>query len=228
MKEITTNLLIAMGDTHGDWGACLRTLQEYHIRDAIVLHVGDVGIGFCEDKLQHEILIEASYQLAERNVKMFCVRGNHDNPKWFSGAYNYSNISLLPDYSKMLINGKKFLFVGGAISIDRIMRVPTQSWWEDEVFVLDESRAEKCDVLITHTAPNWVGPFDKNGIAWYTDRDASLWEECCEERLAMNRLIELTQPDQHWCGHLHVSQAAVQGHCISRILNINEIAEIIL
>lgn len=228
MKEITTNLLIAMGDTHGNWEACIETLQEYYIRDAVVLHVGDVGIGFLPKETQEDILESLNYKLAERNVRMFCIRGNHDDPQYFSGEYKYSNIVLLPDYSQMLINGKKFLFVGGAISIDRIMRTPNKSWWKDEVFVLDESRAEKCDVLITHTAPNWVGPIDKNGIAWYTDRDASLWAECCEERSAMSRLIELTQPDQHWCGHFHVSQAAVQGHCISRILNINEIAEIIL
>ena len=228
MKEITTNLLIAMGDTHGNWGACIETLQEYYIRDAVVLHVGDVGIGFLPKETQEDILESLNYELAERNVRMFCVRGNHDDPQYFSGEYEYSNIVLLPDYSQMLINGKKFLFVGGAISIDRIMRTPNKSWWQDEIFVLDESRAEKCDVLITHTAPNWIGPIDKNGIAWYVERDASLWEECCAERLAMNCLIELTQPDQHFCGHFHCSESAVNGKCISRILNENEIYEIIL
>jgi Icc-related predicted phosphoesterase len=228
MKEITTNLLIAMGDTHGNWGACIETLQEYYIRDAVVLHVGDVGIGFLPKETQEDILESLNHELAERNVRMFCIRGNHDDPQYFSGEYEYSNIVLLADYSKMLINGKKFLFVGGAISIDRIMRTPNKSWWSDEVFVLDESRAEKCDVLITHTAPNWIGPIDKIGIGWYTERDPNLWEECCAERLTMNRLIEITEPDQHFCGHFHRSESAVNDKCISRILNENEICEIIL
>jgi len=228
MKGLQTNLLIALGDTHGNWSITLDNIEKVGIRDAIILHVGDVGIGFIDAEKQDELLHYVNRELAQRNIQMFCIRGNHDDPRYFSGDYEYSNIVLLTDYSKMLINGKKFLFVGGAISIDRIMRTPNKSWWSDEVFVLDESRAEKCDVLITHTAPNWIGPIDKIGIGWHTERDPNLWEECCAERLAMNRLIEITEPDQHFCGHFHRSESAVNDKCISRILNENEICEIIL
>lgn len=225
MKEITTNLLIAMGDTHGNWGACIETLQEYHIRDAVVLHVGDVGIGFLPKEQQEDILESLNYELAERNVRMFCIRGNHDDPQYFSGEYEHSNIVLLPDYSQMLINGKKFLFVGGAISIDRIMRTPNKSWWSDEVFVLDESRAEKCDVLITHSCPSWLGPGTKKGIQSWCDKDPTLWDECCKEREDIAKLIELSKPEYHYCGHMHISLAALNNGCLSRILDICEIVE---
>ena len=54
--ELTTNLLVVMGDTHGDWGAALDAIERNHIRDAIILHVGDVGIGFFPKDVQEEIL----------------------------------------------------------------------------------------------------------------------------------------------------------------------------
>ena len=227
-NPISTDLLCVVGDTHGNWNSLIEKIDSLTIRDCVLIHVGDVGIGFKSPEKQKHDLEIVNNCFSDRGISFYAIAGNHDDPSYFQGQVNLSNIVLLPDYSQMLINGKKFLFVGGAISIDRIMRTPNKSWWEDEFFVLDESRAEKCDVLITHTAPNWIGPIDKNGIAWYTERDASLWAECCEERSAMNRLIELTQPDQHFCGHFHCSESAVNGKCISRILNENEIYEIIL
>ena len=228
MKELKTNLLIALGDTHGKWGITLDSIEKANIRDAIILHVGDVGIGFINAEDQDELLHYVNRELAQRNIQMFCIRGNHDDPRYFSGEYQYPNLTLLADYSTLIINHKKFLFVGGATSIDRVLRTPNKSWWPDEVFVLDESRAEKCDVLITHTAPNWIGPNDKNGLELYIQKDPTLWDECLRERIDMNQLIKLTQPQKHFCGHFHISQLAENDSCRSRIMNEHELCEITL
>jgi hypothetical protein len=223
--ELTTNLLVMMGDTHGDWGAALDAIERNHIRDAIILHVGDVGIGFFPKDVQEEILDSLNDELAKRNVRMFCIRGNHDDPQYFTGEYAYSHISLLKDYTHLQINGEEFLFVGGAISIDRIMRTPHKSWWPDEGLVYDPDRVTQCDVLVTHTAPIWVGPNDKNGIAYYTEHDATLWDECVAERLSMNALVLNCGAKRHYCGHFHMSVTAENNDCRSTILNINELLE---
>jgi Icc-related predicted phosphoesterase len=223
--ELTTDLLVVMGDTHGEWGPALDAIQRNHIRDAIILHAGDVGIGFLPKDVQEEILESLNAELAERNVRMYCIRGNHDDPQYFTGAYAYSNITLMPDYTRMRINGEEFLFVGGAISIDRIKRTTYKSWWPDEVLVYDAERVTPCDVLVTHTAPNWVGPNDKNGIAYYTEQDDTLWAECVSERILMNELIEACGAKRHYCGHFHLSATAENNGCRSTILNINELLE---
>ena len=223
--ELTTDLLVVMGDTHGDWGPALNAIERNRIHDAIILHAGDVGIGFFPKDVQEEILESLNAELAERNVRMYCIRGNHDDPQYFTGDYAYSNVTLMPDYTHMRINGEEFLFVGGAISIDRTKRTPFKSWWPDEVLVYDAERVTPCDVLVTHTAPNWVGPNDKTCIAYYTELDTSLWSECVDERILMNKLIEACGAKRHYCGHFHMSATAENNGCRSTILNINELLE---
>ena len=226
MKTIETDLLLILGDTHGEWASLFNYLDRINCRDAVMLHVGDVGIGFRgNQKLEVGSLVIVNNQLKERNIRLYAIRGNHDDPSYFNGSYNFSNLELLPDYSQISINGERFLFVGGAVSIDRINRTMYRSWWPDEGLVLDEGKAVECDVLITHTAPSWIGPTDKNGIEFYTNRDNSLWKECVEERSVVDKLLALTKAKKHYCGHFHESVLAKNNGCTSRILNIMELIE---
>jgi hypothetical protein len=99
------------------------------------------------------------------------------------------------------------------------------SWWEDEAFVLKPELVDKVDVLITHSAPNWIGDFSKQGIAGWCEKDPTLWEECVKEREDIAKLIELCGAKKHWCGHFHQSHFASHNGCDSRILDILEIVE---
>jgi len=226
METVKTNLLLVLGDTHGEWSTLFNYLERINCSDAVICHVGDVGIGFRGiKKLEVGSLQVINDMLAERNIVMYAIRGNHDDPAYFDGSHNLSNLKLLPDYTLMNINGEHFLFVGGAVSIDRKSRTIHKSWWPNEVLVLDESKVEQCDVLITHTAPSWIGPTDKTGIKHYSDIDESLWSECVEERATIDKLINLTKPKKHYCGHFHESALAKNNGCISRIVNIMELVE---
>ena len=69
----------------------------------------------------------------------------------------------LADYTVEEIGGKTYLFVGGALSIDRELRLEGHSWWSDEDIkeLSDDewnSIAGKFDVVITHTAPSIAPP----------------------------------------------------------------------
>jgi hypothetical protein len=214
--------LYVLGDTHGNWNTLFYNLKNYGIQDCDIIHVGDVGIGFLP-KDEEENLLKINSYLAGKNIKMFCIRGNHDDPKYFLGNHQYSNLILLSDYSTRIFNDKKFLFVGGAVSVDRIYRTWNKDWWENEGLVLDESKIEICDVLITHTAPSWNGPNDGKGIKSFIEKDDSLWEECQEERAKIDKLIQLSEPIKHFCGHFHTSSFTSYNACDSRILDIMEI-----
>lgn len=91
-----------IGDVHG--------MLEYIPRDRDQLHIqlGDLGVGFVDVPEMH-------------NFKF--IRGNHDNPELCRKHPNY-----IGDW---WLEGT-VLFLSGAGSIDKIMRIPNVDWWPDE------------------------------------------------------------------------------------------------
>lgn len=220
MKEET---IYVIGDIHSDWKNVFEKIKYYDLRNCILISVGDIGIGFIpSDKQSRQLnLINDFFQ--GREIKFLGIRGNHDDPDYFNGEVNLSNVRLLPDYHTEVINECKFLFVGGAISIDRTERLSGKSYWENEKFNLREDLVSECDILITHSAPVWNGPIDKTGLDYWIRKDVSLWSECLIERRGHSRLIELAKPKKHYCGHFHISSIIDNIGCESRILDILEI-----
>lgn len=229
MKAQETNPVYIIGDIHGQFARLKNLVHKNNIKDCTLICVGDFGIGF---KHRYGANVDDCVMLnnffAKRNIVFMTIRGNHDDPIFFNDAekrIDLSHVKLLPDYYSETINGEKFLFVGGAVSVDRRLREADVSYWNNEAFVLDTNRAIECDVLITHSAPSWVGPYDKSGIACWTQNDASLWEECTQERLHHNTLISLCKPRKSYHGHFHCSSWSDELGCLSTILNIEEIKE---
>lgn len=215
-----------VGDTHGSWDQLFHKLDHCEIDNCTLIHVGDIGIGFKSPHKQEREIELLNNRFQKRNINFYGVAGNHDDPAYFQGQINFPHFKLLPDYTYLNINGEIFLFVGGAVSVDRRIRIPNISWWEGEEFVLNLPELIKpCDVLITHLAPTWNGPFDKQGIQSWCEKDPTLWEECKQERLALDELIKLCRPKKHFCGHFHTFAQCEHGGCLSRILDILEIIE---
>ena len=127
-----------------------------------------------------------------------------------------------------MINDEKYLFVGGAISIDRMFRRENISYWSDEIFNLKEDKISDCDVLITHSAPPWIGPTDRERIEYFLSKDPSMWDQLVDERKKHDRLIELSKPKIHICGHFHLSEKkfSEKHSCYSRILDILEFEDL--
>lgn len=224
--NIKTDRLLLLGDTHGEWSSLFHLFDRISLRDAVVLHVGDVGVGFRADpKAELKSLSMIDSELSNRGIVVYAIRGNHDDPSYFNGDHLYDNLKLLPDYSPLNINDERFLFVGGAVSIDRVQRVAGRSWWSGERLTYDEDLVTECDVLITHTAPTWVGSQDKNGIQWFIDRDPTLWEELCAERKQVDELLLKCGARRHYCGHFHCRASMPRNGVISRILDISELHE---
>lgn len=99
---------------------------------------------------------------------------------------------------------KNFLFMGGALSIDRNWRVLGQSWFEQELITqtdLDKalSNKEKIDVVISHTCPEmffYHKVFDLFGGKYDKFNDPS-----CR---ALNIILEEKRPDLWFFGHWHI------------------------
>ncbi len=244
MKEFNKSKVYCIGDTHGlyFWSA----IAFSEIRDCVLIHVGDIGLGFVNKKTE-----EADYQrdrttlmrmdnlLANRNITLIGIRGNHDDPSYFKPNHEFAsifqNIHLLDDFTYVMINGKKFLFAGGAISIDRMFRLiemekkPFITYWPDEGFILPENyeTLDKCDVLITHSAP-W-GMFPNDGfqnIRGFLTMDKPLEAQLIKEREDLLTLFHQVEP-KHLCyGHFHNSNEEEFHGCHVTCLNIDEIKEL--
>ena len=215
-----------VGDIHGKWDHLFLKIKASEIRNFTLIGVGDLGIGFKLDKQQSRQFDYINSFFGGKGIDFIGIRGNHDDPSYFNGRVSMSNFKLLPDYTSLTLNDKEFLFVGGAVSIDRKIRKEGVSYWTDEKFVLDHSKIKRCDVLVTHSVPTWSGPFDKSGISGWCDRDETLWDECLQERKDHDVLIKLCGASRHYCGHFHTSSSVDFDGCISTILDELEVKEI--
>lgn len=214
-----------VGDVHGYFSSLFHKIDIYGVHDCYLICVGDLGIGF-KYSTDGELsgMIQLNKYFKEKNITFMSIRGNHDDP-WYWGVgrnghkVDYSHFKLLKDYTTMNLNGDRFLFVGGGISIDRTLRKLGSSYWTDEVFVLDESKVQECDVLVTHSGPSWIGPFEKSGIQRYCDRDSTLWDDCVKERKDHDALYKLAKPKKSYLGHFHSFQSVEHNGCIATILD---------
>jgi DNA repair exonuclease SbcCD nuclease subunit len=214
-----------LGDWHGEWNAIMRKINFNDIKECILIGVGDAGIGFSHPVMQKKLFLTLNEEFKEKNIEFMTIHGNHDDPSYFDGSVDFSHFKLLPNYSRKNINGQEFLFVGGATSIDRRLRVEGLSDWSAAKFTLIPEESYKCDVLITHSAPSWIGPTDKKGLAYWLNQDQTLWEELLKERGDLNTLFHLSKPSKAYMGHFHLSETKHYDGCYARILDINEIYE---
>jgi DNA repair exonuclease SbcCD nuclease subunit len=212
-----------IGDIHGQFPLLARQIALNEFKDCCLICVGDLGIGFnASREMELGNIAVLNECFGRRNIQFLSIRGNHDDPAFFNGDHFLSNFKLLPDYTGVMINDERFLFVGGAVSVDRKFRQFGLDKWEGEEFVLDESAVAECDVLITHTAPTWIGPNNRNH--WFTNDD-KLWEDCKRERDGVSKLVELCKPKYHYMGHFHEHSIVQRGGTVHRILDEFEIIE---
>jgi hypothetical protein len=218
-----------IGDIHGKFANLKERIKQLDIHDCYLICVGDLGIGFQYDESRERYICELFNGFLEaRDIEFMSIRGNHDDPKFFNDEFSnisLSHFKLLPDYYCTDINDQRFLFVGGAISIDRKIRIEGKSYWKNERFDLKDDLIQKCDVLITHSAPSWLGPFDKAGIINWCEKDEFLWRDCLNERDDHNILFSVAKPLYSYAGHFHQSVSLRYNGCSARILDELEIIE---
>lgn len=222
--------IVYIGDLHGNFDFIKWWLKAHQIKNCTLIQVGDFGIGF-KPNTENRILQSINEELSERESTLLVIRGNHDNPSYFDGKHDYEFIKFLPDYTTMEIDGLNHLFIGGALSIDRRVRTEGIDYWKNEGFVKDLdkiSELKDIDVVVTHTAPNFVEPFGFNGIvAHYAENDPTLLEELTEERKLITEVFdtlwEKNNIQYHFYGHFHYDTKNLVNNCTHVMLNISQV-----
>jgi len=249
MKNNKMNFAV-IGDVHGNWNSMYRLIEHKNIKNALLIQLGDFGVGFISKHQDRKNLEFLNEKLAKRNIIMYAIRGNHDDPSMFKGDYVFSNLKLVDDYTVIEApNGDKIAMFGGALSIDRKPRIAEmteyskynldrETYWYDENFVLNEELAKKitgCKYVITHTSPDFCWPDNKNGFGPLVEHfimlgDKKLKEELPHERAQLTKLYNILKennPIEKWFyGHFHRTELTVHNGIEFHLLDINEIKEV--
>lgn len=231
IMEDTKNQIILIGDIHGEFYKLNYDIKRLQLTDAYLIQCGDTGFGFEPPDKERIALRPLQITLEKNNLHLFMIRGNHCNPVYFEKRhhpYECQNITLLPDYSELVLLGKKILLVGGAISIDRRFRREGESWWSNEEFCLKKEdefsyKDKQYDLVVTHTRPSICGAFKGfDSIREWCNRDSNLEYDLIEEGKKLNYLYENTKPKYFCYGHFHESLTTTYENTTFKCLNIHE------
>jgi DNA repair exonuclease SbcCD nuclease subunit len=208
--------IIFWGDTHGDLTLIKNFINRLKIEDALIIQVGDFGIGF---EWQDSDDLLKSYQsfLKSTNNHLWAIRGNHDDPKYFKGNHKFDNLWLVPDYTTATINDKGFLFIGGATSVDRKKRNGYITgcggdYWFDESVVYDDKVKEmyNINVIVTHTCPDVYLPLTRGGYISKIEKEPLLKRDVIKEREILTQVYNDLKDNnyiEYWfMGHFHKYQ----------------------
>lgn len=197
--------ILFVGDTHNDLEFATRAAASARQHNAEILQLGDFGFLWPgNDQLQ-----ELSDMLVSFGVTLRCVDGNHDDhPRLRKHVRECAATPIAPNVIYQPRGsvhedegGTRFLFCGGAPSIDRAYRTKGRSWWPEEVitsaeFDLALSATGPIHVLVTHDAPSFPPGFSAKGSPTYRRAQELSMQQ-------IDALIRRHRPALHVHGHWH-------------------------
>lgn len=238
--------ILVIGDNHDHWEVFPNIIRDYGLDNCAVILAGDFGIGFEPFNNEMRKVSYLSKRMAYTNSVLFVVRGNHDNPEYFTGIFDTDNVKLVPDYTVLNINGINILCVGGAFSIDRTIRksyfnfnntksgvISKNDYWPNEMFIYDHDKImsmKNINMVVTHSAPKICPPYIKNNLKFWSINDKNIIEDCNIERSQLfqiyDNLIQNGNNISHWFyGHFHNHYKTPYHNTIFIGLDINDLAE---
>lgn len=165
------------GDTHRDIDISKLNTNKWKeqrelSRSDILIVTGDFGVPWTYGEDNTDKYILKWYE--KKSFTVLFVDGNHDNEDAikeysvvdFLGARCHKireNVFHVMRGEVLNVGEHKILCMGGAMSVDKYMRIPHVSWWPDEEasfrewqHCYDSLRTEKPDVIVSHDAPGTV------------------------------------------------------------------------
>ena len=211
--------VVIFGDIHERFAHYNRMLED--LKPDLSIACGDFGIW--PDYMTGYVSKPKSAMNLLKNspCHTYFIDGNHENFTWLNnkvdGEFNFHNsfpnnvynITHQRRGTIKQINGLNFLFMGGAESIDKQVRVEGVSWFRDEsitwaeinnTLVNVESNKINIDVIISHTAPMEFDIVDS-----YLDTEPS--------RKLLSTLLAALRPKLWFFGHFHTYKTGNHGSC---------------
>lgn len=243
MKIHIENKLYACGDIHGDTNELTWEIIKRDLKDCTIILLGDVGIFRYRDYKHYKYLDLAC---AERNITVYALRGNHDNPGFFNDLTNpiikrfwekFTNFKPLRDFDIINYKGYCILTLPGSISRDRCTRKSWHStninvydyyrggdWWAKEVIPPIPGTLPEFDIILSHN-----GPISCRGIITIPDsfkaQDEHIESDIAEEQKYLHSIHSKYKPKAWWFGHYHHEYTYKLDNTQFRILAISELIE---
>lgn len=227
------NRVILLGDTHGIFQTfqAIRKLPD----NVDLIHLGDGGwgFGFQEHSLNmcHGEALKMDKLLKQKNIKLYHLRGNHDNPVCWEDKFasRYDNLIFVSTGDTGVFpNGKKALFVCGGISIDRCVRKENFSYWKEEV-TENLDVIPVCDYIFSHDCPSNMNHSSGsliNTFGFYVDKDPVLITDCIIQREKIDRIVSKSKAKYIYYGHYHNNENDTFSEIAGRCVDVDELLEI--
>ena len=224
--ELDYDSTIMLGDIHGTFEAISKFIIDNDIRDTVLIQVGDFGVGFGDNENTFIRLNVLNKTLEDRNCTVVAIRGNHDDPSWFNVRWDFSHILLASDYTVLETRNRTFLLVGGAISIDRKMRIAYdkdstyKTYWSGEAFEYNGTLLDaifesdvNIDTVVTHSSPYYAYPYSDSILQEWYAQDSNLYDDIKAERNDLNKLYDKLSTKYNikewYYGHYHSAQTTL-------------------
>ena len=232
--KLKHDMCLLCGDIHGDVEAFFTSVKkcgDFENTDIIIL--GDIGLGFyrfahslCEwiKVSDYEWMRELDKWAKKNNNDVWVFRGNHDDPDKYKRDCKlwtlFDNIHLLEDGDTVVShNNKRYLIVGGSISIDRCVRELGFNYWHNEYLNIDiynKIEEQSFDGVFAHTGPtppqclksSFLDDWDMREKNYAShghcnNCDRPLLEVIDEERKNIDLIIDKFKPKYWFNGHYH-------------------------
>jgi hypothetical protein len=181
-----------------------------------IIQLGDFGYGWSWLPLSDVLAVcrfsaAVSLLVAEFGIGLSFLDGNHENfdrlsdhPLASDGRREVApGVWHLPRGYRFERDSVKFLVCGGAVSVDRLARTESVSWWPGEAVTQEDVEScgsESVDILLTHDAPMTTAFFENVATTGYGIR-ADL--DVFRNKLLLEEVLLATQPSVSVHGHLH-------------------------
>lgn len=183
--------------------------------NTFIFILGDGGFLWYEDKYSDfngELINTLNDWMKELNSILIVVPGNHEN---YKRIYSLPKISMdrnckgefreispyiryTERYGEYTFEGKEFLILGGARSIDKIYRHEGE-WFPDETFSIEEKdiiisliKDNEYDYVLSHTCPDYIA-CQIFGTVNYRDSNSEFFD----------KVMNYISPKAWFFGHFH-------------------------
>lgn len=216
----------AMGDIHGDVHTFISVIKHYDIKNCSIILLGDVGIFRYRDYKRY---IQMDKVCQERNIIVYAIRGNHDNPGFYQDLQKsspiairfwnkFTNFKQVVDFTEFEINSHIGIAIGGATSIDRILRKGYRmfsssnlyaacDWWKHEVLPNTDGIDKQYDFILSHCGPRpTLTPMLRPERCTFMQIDDALEADLIKENEQLEKMCAQLKPKKWWFGHFHINE----------------------